>query len=99
MSLTIILNIIRPRQSSMGTILLFETLLIDDFSTDRLVYDKIANIEARESKLINISKEYSMKYMIEQKRNIRNVCLVMTLFFLLMHPNYLELQWNNLDIN
>ena len=92
MSLTIILNIIRPRQSSMRTILLFETLLIDDFSTDRLIYDKIANIEARESKLINISKEYSMKYMIEQKRNIRNVCLVMTLFFLLMHPNYLELQ-------
>ena len=50
----------------------FEILRIDGFSTDRIIYDKIANIEAIESKLINFSKEFSMKYLIEQKRNIGN---------------------------
>ena len=33
--------------------MIFEALLIDDFSTDRIIYDKIANIEERESNLIN----------------------------------------------
>ena len=36
-----------------ANIILFEALLIDDFSTDRIIFDKIANIEERESNLIN----------------------------------------------
>ena len=48
-SLTIILTIIRLRQEVWEQFILFEALLIDDFSTDRIIFDKIANIEARES--------------------------------------------------
>ena len=64
-SLTIILTIIVQRQEICEPFRLFEALWIDNFSTDILIYDKSANIETRESKLINISKEYSMKYLIE----------------------------------
>ena len=46
MSLIIILTIIRLRQEVWEQFILFEALLIDDFSTDRIIYDKIANIEA-----------------------------------------------------
>ena len=52
-SLIIILTIIRLRQEVWEQFILFEALLIDDFSTDRIIYDKIANIEERESNLIN----------------------------------------------
>ncbi len=54
----------------------FEILRIDGFSTDRIIYDKIANIEAIESKLINFSKEFSMKYLIEQKRKCQSRCSI-----------------------
>ena len=52
-SLIIILTIIRLRQEVWEQFILFEALLIDDFSTDRIIYDKIANIEEREINLIN----------------------------------------------
>ena len=40
------LIIIRLRQAVCEQFILFETLLNDGFSTDRIIYDKIANIEA-----------------------------------------------------
>ena len=40
------LIIIRLRQAVWEQFILFETLLNDGFSTDRIIYDKIANIEA-----------------------------------------------------
>ena len=49
----------------MRTIYVIWNIANNDFSTDRIIYDKIANNEARESKLINFSKECSMKYLIE----------------------------------
>ena len=49
MLLIIILTIIRLRQEVWEQFILFEALLNDDFSTDRIIFDKIANIEARES--------------------------------------------------
>ena len=61
------LSIISLRQAICELFMLFEILIIDNFSTDRIIQDKIANIEARESKLINFSKECSMKYLKEQK--------------------------------
>ena len=61
------LSIISLRQAICELFMLFEILIIDNFSTDRIIQDKIANIEARENKLINFSKECSMKYLIEQK--------------------------------
>ena len=53
------------RQEVCGQFMIFEALRIDDFSTDRIIYDKITNIEAGESKFINFSKECSIKYLIE----------------------------------
>ena len=39
------LTIIRQRQAVSKQFMFFETLRIDDFSTDRIIFDKIANIE------------------------------------------------------
>ena len=84
------LIIIRLRQAVCEQFILFETLLNDGFSTDRIIYDKIANIEAIESKLINFSKEFSMKYLIEQKRNIGNASLDVLLIDILL-PNIVKI--------
>ena len=59
----------------MRTIYVIWNIAKDGFSTDRIIYDIIANIDTIESMLINFSKEYSMKYLIEQKRIIGNVNL------------------------
>ena len=40
------LSIISLRQAICELFMLFEILIIDNFSTDRIIYDKIANIEA-----------------------------------------------------
>ena len=84
------LIIIRLRQAVCEQFILFETLLNDGFSTDRIIYDKIANIEAIESKLINFSKEFSMKYLIEQKRKIENASLDVLLIDILL-PNIVKI--------
>ena len=59
----------------MRTIYAIWNIAKDGFSTDRIIYDIIANIDTIENMLINFSKEYSMKYLIEQKRIIGNVIL------------------------
>ena len=59
----------------MRTIYVIWNIAKDCFSTDRIIYDITANIDTIESMLINFSKEYSMKYLIEQKRIIGNVNL------------------------
>ncbi len=59
----------------MRTIYVIWNIAKDGFSTDRIIYDIIANIDTIENMIINFSKEYSMKYLIEQKRIIGNVNL------------------------
>ena len=93
------LTIIRLRQVIWEKFMFFEILRIDGFSTDRIIYDKIANIEAIESKLINFSKEFSMKYLLEQKRNIGNASLDVLLIDILL-PNIVKIasSWMNPSI-
>ena len=59
----------------MRTIYVIWNIAKDGFSTDRIIYDIIANIDTIENMIINFSKEYSMKYLIEQKKIIGNVNL------------------------
>ena len=59
----------------MRTIYVIWNIAKDGFSTDKIIYDIIANIDTIENMIINFSKEYSMKYLIEQKRIIGNVNL------------------------
>ena len=59
----------------MRTIYVIWNIAKDCFSTDRIIYDIIANIDTIENMIINFSKEYSMKYLTEQKRIIGNVNL------------------------
>ena len=47
------INYNQAKTRSMKQFILFEALLNDDFSTDRIIFDKTANIEERESNLIN----------------------------------------------
>ena len=51
----------------MRTIYVIWNIAKDCFSTDRIIYDIIANIDIFESMPINFSKEYSMKYLLSKK--------------------------------